>query len=76
VSREAWSALLLAIAPVLLTAVAAFCRRSVARPAAVAAAVVLLAGIVGGIGRTGSLFIPALVAVVVGGLLLWRAEPR
>lgn len=71
-----WSALLLAIAPVLLTAVAAFCPRSVARPAVVAAAAVLLAGIVGGIGRTGSLFIPALVAVVVGGLLLWRAGLR
>jgi hypothetical protein len=42
----------------------------------VAAAVAILVGVVGGIGRTGSLFIPALVALVVGGFMLWRAKPR
>jgi SNF family Na+-dependent transporter len=42
----------------------------------VAAAVAILVGVVGGIGRTGSLFIPALVALVVGSVMLWRAKPR
>jgi hypothetical protein len=71
-----WSALLLAIAPAPLAAVAAFSPRVVAMPAAVAAAVAILVGVVGGIGRTGSLFIPALVALVVGSVMLWRAKPR
>jgi len=75
-----WSALLLAIAPAPLTAVAAFGPRSVARYAAVAAAVAMLVGVAGGIGRTGSLFIPALIVLAVGalqplgGLRRWLAE--
>jgi hypothetical protein len=71
-----WSALLLAIAPAPLAAVAAFSPRAAAKPVTVAAAVAILVGVVGGIGRTGSLFIPALVALVVGGFMLWRAKPR
>ena len=70
-----WSALLLAIAPAPLTALAAFMPPVIAKPAAVAAAVAMIVGILGGIGRTGSLFIPALVALVVGGARLWLAEP-
>jgi hypothetical protein len=70
-----WSALLLAIAPAPLTALAAFAPRAVARPAAVVAAVVMIVGIAGGIGRIGTLFIPALVAVAIGGARLWLAEP-
>jgi predicted ribosomally synthesized peptide with SipW-like signal peptide len=77
-----WSALLLAIAPVLLTAVAAFGSRSMARPAAAGAAVVLLVGIVGSLASWSSqvshpspLFIPALVAAVVAGVRLLRASP-
>jgi len=75
-----WWALLLAIAPVLLAAAAAFLPAGMARLAAVAATVVLIVGIVGTLldwpatSRVGPLFIPALVAVVVGGMRLWRAR--
>jgi hypothetical protein len=78
-----WAALLLAIAPVLLAATAAFGPPSVSRLAAVAAAVAIIAGFAGSLAdwststaHTGVLFIPALVAVVVGGLRLWRPGPR
>lgn len=78
-----WWALLLGIAPVLLAAVAVFGPRPAARPAVVAAVVAMIVGIVGsfaswhsGTSHTGVLFFPALVAVVVGGLRLWRAGPR
>jgi hypothetical protein len=71
-----WSALLLAIAPAPLAAVAAFARPGVARLAALAAAVGMLVGIVGGIGRIGTLFIPALIAVVIGGARLWLADRK
>ena len=67
---------MLAIAPAPLTALAAVGPRAAARLAAAAAAVAMIVGIVGGIGRVGSLFIPALIAVVVGALRLWLAEPR
>jgi hypothetical protein len=53
---------------------AAFAPASVARPAAAVAAVVLVVGIAGAILHTGLFFVPALVALVVGGLKLWR-EP-
>jgi nitrate/nitrite transporter NarK len=71
-----WSALLLAIAPVLLTAVAAFGPRPVARLAVIAAAAAMVIGIAGGIGRVGTLFVPALAAAVVAGVRLWLAESR
>ncbi len=79
-----WWALLLAVAPVLLTAAAAFGPRSASRPAAVAAAGVLVVGFVGSLidwsvtssSHIGVLFIPALVAAVIGGLRLWRPGSR
>jgi hypothetical protein len=67
-----WSALLLAIAPAPLAAVAAFA--PVARLAIVADAVVLVVGIVGGILHTGLFFVPALVVLVIGGVKLWREQ--
>jgi len=39
------------------------------------AAVAILVGVVGGIGRIGSLFIPALIVLVVG-VVLGLREPR
>jgi hypothetical protein len=69
-----WSALLLAIAPAPLVAVAAFAPARVARPATVVAAAVLLVGIVGAILHTGLFFVPALAALIVGGLKLWRQQ--
>jgi hypothetical protein len=44
----------------------------VARPAAVVATVVLIAGIACTITRMGLFFVPALVLLVVGGMRLWR----
>jgi hypothetical protein len=67
-----WSSLLLAIAPALLTAAAAFAPFRVARPAAVAAVVVLVAGIIGGATHTGVFFVPSLAVLLVGVWLLWR----
>jgi hypothetical protein len=70
-----WSALLLAIAPVPLTAAAAFTPLRLARPAVGAAVVVLVIGIITQGANTGPLFIPALAAAVVGGMRLWLASP-
>jgi hypothetical protein len=67
-----WSALLLAIAPALLTAVAAFAPAPANLLAAGVAAVVLLAGIIGGITHTGLFFVPALAVLAVGAAKLWR----
>jgi hypothetical protein len=67
-----WSTLLLAIAPAPVTAAATFAPARAARPAAVVAAVVLLAGIVGGVLHTGLFFLPALAALAIGAGLLWR----
>ncbi len=69
-----WSALLLAIAPAPLAALAAFAPAPVARIAAAAAVIALVAGIAGGVLHTGLFFAPALVALVIGGLRLWRAD--
>jgi hypothetical protein len=79
-----WSALLLAIAPVLLAAAAAFAPPAVARPAAAATVVALIVGIVGSLidwsvtptSHTGPLFVFALAAVAVGGFRLLRAGAR
>ena len=70
-----WASLLLAIAPAPLAAVAAFAPASVARLAAIVAAVVVAAGAAGAIGHTGLFFVPALVALVVGDVKLWREKP-
>ncbi len=67
-----WSSLLLAIAPVLLAAAAAFAPAPVNLLAAIAGVVVLVAGIAGQITHTGVLFVPALVTLAVGGVKLWR----
>jgi hypothetical protein len=69
-----WWALLLAIAPAPVAAVAAFATPMVARLAVVAAIAVLVAGIVGGITHNGLFFAPALVALVGGGVRLWRVS--
>jgi hypothetical protein len=66
-----WSSLLLAIAPAPLAAAAAFSPAPASRLAAAAGAVVLVAGIVGGITHTGVLFLPALVVLIVGAVKLW-----
>lgn len=68
-----WWALLLAIAPAPLAAVAAFAPQGLARLAVIAAVAVVIAGIIGGITHNGLFFAPALVALVVGGLRLWRS---
>lgn len=70
-----WSALLLAVAPAPLAAAAAFAPAPVARPATVAGAAALVAGVAGGILHTGLFFVPALVVLVVAGVKLWRERP-
>jgi hypothetical protein len=67
-----WWSLLLAIAPAPLAAAAAFGPLPVARVIAWACAVVILAGLIGGILHTGLFFAPALVVLVVGALKLSR----
>jgi len=66
-----WSSLLLAIAPGPLAAAAAFSPAPASRFAAVVAAAVMVAGIVGEITHTGVLFLPALVVLIVGVVKLW-----
>ena len=70
-----WWSLLLAIAPVLLAAAAAFAPAPVNRLAAVAGVLVLAAGIAGGILHIGLFFVPALVVLAVGSFKLWREQP-
>ena len=69
-----WSSLLLAIAPAPLAAIAAFAPDRVARPAAAVAVVVLVAGMVGGILHTGLFFLPALIVLTVGTVMLWQEQ--
>jgi hypothetical protein len=69
-----WSSLLLAVAPVLLAAAAAFAPAPANLVAAAAGVVVLVAGIAGQITHAGVLFIPALVALAVAGVKLWREQ--
>lgn len=69
-----WSMLLLAIAPAPLAAGTAFLPARLARLTAVAAAIVLLAGIIGAVRHTGLFFVPAFVVTVVAIIKLWR-EP-
>jgi hypothetical protein len=47
----------------------------VSRLAAAAGVLILVAGIAGGILHTGLFFVPALVALSVGGVKLWRERP-
>src|SRR5271157_6130106 len=67
-----WWSLLLAIAPAPLAAAAAFAPAPVNRLAALADLLVLNAGIAGGILHIGLFFVPALVALAVGSVGLWR----
>jgi len=67
-----WWALLLAIAPIPLAALAAFGPGPVRMPAAWAAVAVMLAGLIGGILHLGLFFAPALVVMVIGALKLRR----
>ena len=69
-----WSSLLLAIAPALLAAVAAFAPAPVNLLAAVAGITVLVAGIIAQVTHTGLFFLPALVVLAVGAVKLWREQ--
>jgi hypothetical protein len=66
-----WSALLLAVAPALRAAVA-FGPAPANMLGLVAAAVVIIVGGVGQITHTGLFFAPALILLVVAGVMLWR----
>ena len=70
-----WWSLLLAIAPAPVAAAAAFAPVPVNRLAAAVGVLILVAGIAGGILHTGPFFVPALVALAVGGVKLWREQP-
>lgn len=67
-----WAALLLAVAPVPLALAAAFAPARVARLAAPLAVAVLVTGIIGQVTHTGVFFLPALAAMTVAVVLLWR----
>lgn len=67
-----WYSLLLAVAPALLTAAAAFAPAPASLPLAVAAAVVLVVGIIAAISHTGLFFVPALAVLIAGIVKLWR----
>ncbi len=67
-----WAMLLLAIAPALVCALAAFGPADLARYAAPLSVLVLLAGVIGAVTHTGLFFVPALAAAVAGILPLWR----
>ncbi len=69
-----WASLLLAIAPAPLAAAAAYAPAPADRAAAVAGVAVLVAGMAGEITHIGWFFLPALVTLAVGGVMLWR-EP-
>jgi hypothetical protein len=67
-----WSALLLAVAPAPLALAAAFAPAPAARLAAPLAVIVLVTGIIGQVTHTGLFFLPALAAMIVAALRLWR----
>ena len=69
-----WSSLLLAIAPALLAAGAAFAPAPVNLVAAVAGVGVLVAGVIGQVTHTGLFFVPALVVLAVAAVKLWREQ--
>ena len=70
-----WSALLLAVAPALLAAVALFAPAPANLLGLAAAVVAIVAGGIGQILHTGLFFVPALALLVIGGVLLWRERP-
>jgi hypothetical protein len=67
-----WPSLLLAIAPAPLAAAAAFAPVPYGWLAAAVGSAVLVAGIGGAWAHTGLFFVPALVAMMTGGAMLWR----
>ena len=69
-----WSALLLAVAPAPLALAAAYAPSAAARLAAPLAVVALAIGLIGQVTHTGLFFLPALVAMVVAALRLWREK--
>jgi hypothetical protein len=69
-----WAALLLAVAPAPLALAAAFAPAPAARLATPLAAVVLVVGIIGQVTHTGLFFLPALAAMAVAALRLWREQ--
>lgn len=71
-----WSALLLAIAPAPVAAVAAFAPAPVDLVAAVAGVAVLVVGVIAQVTHIGALFAPALVALAVGAVKLWREQSK
>jgi hypothetical protein len=71
-----WAALLLAIAPAPVAAIAASAPVPVSRLAAVVGVLVLIAGIAGSIVHTGLFFVPALAVLAVGGMKLQREQAR
>jgi hypothetical protein len=68
----AWTAVLLAVAPAPLALAVAFAPAPAARLAAPLAAVVLVTGMIGQVTHTGLFFLPALAAMTVAALRLWR----
>jgi len=70
-----WWSLLLGIAPAPVAAAAAFAPAPVNRLAGVVGVLVLVAGIAGGIVHIGLFFVPALIALAVGTVKLWREHP-
>jgi hypothetical protein len=69
-----WASLLLAIAPAPLAAAALYVPAPVSLLAAVAGVAVLVAGIAGEILHIGLFFLPALVALAIGTVELWREQ--
>lgn len=67
-----WTAVLLAVAPVPLAVIVAFAPAAVARLAAPAAGAVLVTGMIGQVTHTAVFFLPALAAMIVAALRLWR----
>jgi hypothetical protein len=70
-----WPALLLAVAPAPLAALALFGPARLRLPTVLAAAVVLVIGIVGTITHIGVFFVFALAALVGAAITLWRQHP-
>lgn len=71
-----WAMRLLAIAPAPLAAGAAFLSGRLASLMAVAAAIVLLVGIIGAVTHTGLFFVPAFAVMVAAIIKLWREPAR
>jgi len=69
------AALLLAIGPAPLALAAAFAPSPANLLAAAGGVAVMVAGIAGQITHTGVFFLPALAALAVSSVLLWREQP-